>query len=143
MSECEICGAQKWAVISNRGALETWKCEQCGHTVTLHVNRPLFPNGLPPELEVSIPVVARWASKPTPQKIAQLKNICPSLKATPGTALLRYAIHNTTFDLGRFTALEFKTYEPELVALGLEVAARAFAPSLSRGALVLGPANEH
>ena len=121
MAECNKCGCKNWVVVTCIGALETWRCENCGDTITVHVNRPLFPDGLPSGLERCLPVAARWISKPTPRKLAELKAILPTLKNIPGISLFQNARDNSTFELGRFTAPELQDYESRLQDLGLEV----------------------
>jgi hypothetical protein len=121
MGKCAKCGAESFSVIERTGALETWRCESCGHEETVHVFDPANEPLLPEVLEPVFRVVGRWTSKPSTQQVSEIQASFPMLRNVPVSALLRKAMEKSDIELGRFTEVEMRNLVPLLQRLGMEI----------------------
>jgi len=121
MAICTNCGSETWTVIARVGALETWRCESCGHEETVHVYAPQFDPVLPQDLEPVFSLVARWKVKPTARDITALQSIFPRVRTMSAVELMRKARDHEKLDLGRFTESELQPLVPQLESLGVEL----------------------
>jgi hypothetical protein len=121
MTKCTNCGAEKWSLVERLGALETWRCESCGHEETVHVYDPRLDPKLPPDLAPVFTLVARWLSKPTARQISELQKLFPRLRSVSGVELMKKAHDQSTLELGRFIESEVSARVHQLESLGVEI----------------------
>lgn len=120
MAKCLKCGGNDWSVIEQVGAIETWRCNSCGATETMHVFKDLTP----PDLAGFGPVyqvLGMWSDKPSMQQVSDLKGMIPTLRNASVPGLLRKAIEKVEIDLGRFSEADLRNLEPRLNELGMKI----------------------
>jgi hypothetical protein len=109
--------------VSGRGVLETWRCSQCAHEVTVHVQYlSLEPSAFGANEPVFV-LMATWTARPTEAKVAQLRQLVPMMSLVTDASLLRSSASGTEFELGRFKDGEMRAdnLESRLVELGLRL----------------------
>lgn len=121
MAKCINCGNEKWAVVARTGALETWRCETCGHEETVHVYAPQFDPALPKDLEPVFSLVASWRGRPSARDIAALQSLFPRTRSMSAVELMKKARDHERLDLGRFTESELRPLASQIESLGVEL----------------------
>lgn len=121
MTKCTSCGSENLEVVDRLGAIETWRCQSCGHEETMHVYDPRFNPVLPVDLAPVFTLVARWTAKPTARQIVELQRLFPRLQALSSIDLMKKARDGSGFELGRFTESELPIPSSQLAQLGVDV----------------------
>jgi len=121
MSKCNECGSDNGSVVGRIGALETWRCGNCGVEQTVHVNDASIASSLPNHLEPVFFVSGRWRSRPSPEVIVNAKRNFSGLRDLSGAELMRRYIGKADFELGRFKESELTKLEARFLELGIDV----------------------
>ena len=128
MSKCNRCGSANWSVVNRIGALETWRCENCGTEQTVHVNDASVKPLLATHLEPVFLVCGRWRCRPSPEAIANAKRNFRGLRGLSSAELMRRYAAKTDFELGRFKESELIKLEAEFHELGIDVTRKPVFP---------------
>ena len=124
--KCTKCGADDWTLVSQVGALETWRCNVCSNEELRHLNfvEPLAaPGNREPVLEVAV----RWLEKPTAPQVAELQGLFPRLRKLSAVEIMKQARSESSVAVGRFKESELAPLRPKLDALGVSLALRPIA----------------
>lgn len=133
--KCSNCNNERWSVVGRVGALETWRCLECGNEEVVHVNAPLSDVDVS-NLEPVFHLRVEWSTAPSARDLEVFQTLFPRVKGVTLAAMVRAAREHRKIEVGRYTESELRPMAESLQSLNLKLDRVPVVTSNSAGAEV-------